>query len=402
MSLLPFRLHSLTCPFHAQGRAYNRCKCPVWVDGSINRRRVLRSLKTRDWQKAQRVCRDMEESGNAAAQIDSKHPNVEECIALYRAELSARQITAKSLLGHNPVLNSLLRFCADKGIRDLRQFTLSLTEQYRQSWGAAVNGLSAIKYLGRLRGFFGYAVDHDWMETNFAKRLRNPKYKHPPTMPFSIEEMRQLLRACDEHQQPELKALLLLMRYSGLRIGDATALNINRIQGTRLFLYTAKSDTPVFCILPEFVVAALAGIKKRSAQYWFWDGNRGDRADESLDSLTNLWRKRLYKIAKLAGVPNPNPHRFRDTYAVALLNSDVPIRRLSVLLGHSSIAVTERHYAPWVKESQRQLEADQQRAIEADPLAQELAESTDSQIASRCKSDIEVISISVNRSKKAG
>jgi hypothetical protein len=40
----------------------------------------------------------------------------------------------------------------------------------------------------------------------------------------------------------------------------------------------------------------------------------------------------------------------------------------SRLLGHSSIRITERHYAPWVRSRQEQLEADLQRAWSQDPL----------------------------------
>ena len=47
---------------------------------------------------------------------------------------------------------------------------------------------------------------------------------------------------------------------------------------------------------------------------------------------------------------------FRDTFAVELLNRGVPIDRVSLLLGHSSVKVTESHYAPFVKERQQQLE----------------------------------------------
>lgn len=49
-------------------------------------------------------------------------------------------------------------------------------------------------------------------------------------------------------------------------------------------------------------------------------------------------------------------HRFRDTFAVELLLKGVPIEQVSVLLGHSSLKITEKHYAPWVKAREEQLE----------------------------------------------
>jgi len=39
--------------------------------------------------------------------------------------------------------------------------------------------------------------------------------------------------------------------------------------------------------------------------------------------------------------------------------------RVSALLGHGSIKVTEKHYSPWVRARQEQLEADVRRTWEA-------------------------------------
>lgn len=47
---------------------------------------------------------------------------------------------------------------------------------------------------------------------------------------------------------------------------------------------------------------------------------------------------------------------FRDTFAVENLLAGVPIDQVSTLLGHSSVKVTERHYAPFVKARQLQLQ----------------------------------------------
>ena len=59
--------------------------------------------------------------------------------------------------------------------------------------------------------------------------------------------------------------------------------------------------------------------------------------------------------------PEGYDHHFRDTFAVGLLQAGVPMERVSVLLGHSSIKVTEKHYSPWVRARQEQLEADVRR-----------------------------------------
>jgi len=47
---------------------------------------------------------------------------------------------------------------------------------------------------------------------------------------------------------------------------------------------------------------------------------------------------------------------FRDTFAVDLLQKGVPIETVAVLLKHSSIRITEKHYSPWVKSRQENLE----------------------------------------------
>lgn len=52
-----------------------------------------------------------------------------------------------------------------------------------------------------------------------------------------------------------------------------------------------------------------------------------------------------------------------------LLLSGVPIERVSILLGHQSARITEKHYNPWIRFRQEQLEADVQRAWVDDPVA---------------------------------
>jgi integrase/recombinase XerD len=80
------------------------------------------------------------------------------------------------------------------------------------------------------------------------------------------------------------------------------------------------------------------------------------------------WQRSLRRLFKLAGVPDAHAHRFRDTFAVELLLAGVPLERVSILLGHQSVRITEKHYSPWVAARQEQLEQDVRRTWDTDLL----------------------------------
>lgn len=162
---------------------------------------------------------------------------------------------------------------------------------------------------------------------------------------------------------PLTRLLILVMCYSGLRMGDAVGLNVDRIKGDRLLLYTAKSGVPVNLILPRVVQDALAKTPTKSEQHFFWTGGG------KLESSVTNWRATLGQVFKDAKIPNGHSHRFRDTFAVELLLAGVPIERVSVLLGHQSVRITEKHYAPWAQARQEQLEDDLRSAWRRDKFA---------------------------------
>jgi len=204
--------------------------------------------------------------------------------------------------------------------------------------------------------------DSGWTPTNPTTPLKPPKITEPPTAPFTREEVATILKACDVYpdrgNRVRLRALVLLLRYSGLRIRDAATLSRSRIQGDKLFLFTAKTGTPVYCPLPPFLIDALNLIPERTA-YFFWTGNSTPK------TAASVWQESLKRLFTLAGVPDGHAHRFRDTFSVELLLAGVPIERVSILLGHQSVRITEKHYAPWVRARQEQLEADVRRTWEA-------------------------------------
>jgi integrase/recombinase XerD len=189
-------------------------------------------------------------------------------------------------------------------------------------------------------------------------------------MPFTQAEMVKTLAAVDIYGKTagtrnaqRLRAFILLLRYSGMRIGDTVGCGVDRIEGNRLFLYTQKTNTPVYCVLPDFVIKAHDATPRTSERFYFWSGA------STLRSAVGKWQRRLQRLFKLAEVPQGHAHRFRDSFACGLLEAGVPMDRVSVLLGHQSIRVTERHYAPWTASRQELIEADLARVWSQDPVA---------------------------------
>ncbi len=256
-----------------------------------------------------------------------------------------------------------------RGLRDRKKLMKDFVHRYR---------IGPVRKLFRrldrqlghlyLRKFFHFAYESKWIDENPARQLEGPKVQQSPTMPFTPDQMAEILSACEKYGKkarsgrysgPEnarrIRAFVLLLRHSGLRIGDAVTLERRRTIADKLLLYTAKTGTPVYLPLPTFVLSALEVMPRISGTYFFWTG------ESEIGSATGDWQRTLKAVFKEAGIPDGHAHRFRDTLAVELLQAGVPMDRVSMVLGHSSIRVTEKHYSPWVRARQEQLEADVRR-----------------------------------------
>ena len=124
-----------------------------------------------------------------------------------------------------------------------------------------------------------------------------------------------------------------------------------KLQGNKLFLRQEKTKHPVWVPLPPHVVQALE-VCEEGNSYPFYTGIGKPK------SAVTDWQWRLRKVYDMAGLPDGHSHRLRDTFSVELLQKGVSIETVSRLLGHKSIRVTEKHYAPWVKIRQDALEAE--------------------------------------------
>lgn len=359
-SLTLWRWHAQACPHRTKGRRWTRCNCGIWVQGSLGGQWVKRSLNTRDWAAASATVHGWEASGQIGV-IKVDVPSIELAVEAYFEDAAARHLAPTTVRKRRELIEGkLVVFCQEKGLTLLKQLDVTTLRTFRNGW--TYSALSAVKRLEYLRGFLRFCQDSGWIDTNPAMLLKPPKITHRPTLPFEDAEVVRILKAANALNEwgsfgPKARAMVLLLRYSGLRMQDAACLERSRLNEGRLFLYTQKTGTPVYCPLPPVVSTALDAVENAHADYVFWDG-KSER-----ETTVKSWNRVFRKIFATADPPieGGHPHRFRDTFAVALLLKGVELAHVSILLGHASIRITERHYAPWVKARQKQLEEDVQR-----------------------------------------
>jgi integrase/recombinase XerD len=349
--LITYRRHNAErCKFTS--RSEYRCKCPIWVTGTDGKNRFRReALKLRDWNRAQELVRKWDVEGQQPKRKSAATIKEWSQAFMQDAESpSGRNLTDETLRKYRHLFNQLEAFADEKGIRFVEDIGLDDLTAFRSTWSDGP--LSSSKKLERLRSVYRFAVDRGWVETNYALKLKPPKVKDAPTLPFDDDEMDAIFKAAKKSNRfaaDSVHAFILTMRYSGLRISDTTMLSRESLVGTRLKLYTAKTGEHVSILLPDFVASALRSVKSTNPKYFFWTGY------SKLPAAASLWRKRLadvFKDAKIEG----HSHQFRDTFACSLLQAGVSLQDVSVLLAHRSTKITEKHYSPWVKSRQDALD----------------------------------------------
>jgi len=364
-----YRRHLATCRHFGKSRRdawSQKCPCPIWVQGSLGGEYLRRSLDLVSWEAAQDRVRGWEASGHVGV-IKTVIPDIDEAVDRFFDDIKARGLS-DATIGKQTVLlrKQLLPWCRTRGFRSLKQLGVDELTQFRTTW--ADSPISKYKKQERLKGFFHFCVAREWITTNPVAAIKPVKVPPSQTLPFEEEQITAILDACDRYSlngiygnqnRTRMRALTLLMRYSGLRIGDAVTCERDRLAGSKLFLYQAKTGTPVYCPLPPVVVTALKALDGPNPKYFFWTGN-GKRKSAVADAQRSF--RSLFELADVEG----HPHMFRDTFAVELLKRGVSLETVSMLLGHASIKVTEKHYKPWVKTLQDKLEAD---AMKGWPIA---------------------------------
>lgn len=197
----------------------------------------------------------------------------------------------------------------------------------------------------------GQGVREGRLPYNVANGQRLPRIESKAIRALTWDDADRILEAV---RGDRFEALYVLLLFSGMRLGEATALNWRDIDlGARtLFIRSGKTRASVRVVpLATEAWEALSSHKLKTngepSSPVFTGQRRGERLRG--DVITHAFPRLLER----AGLPRMRVHDLRHGTATLLLSQGVPMRNIADLLGHSSPSVTMNVYAHVTEEMRR-------------------------------------------------
>jgi site-specific recombinase XerD len=201
--------------------------------------------------------------------------------------------------------------------------------------------ISINKVVQSLKSAVNMALDHQWMTEN---PFVGHRFKHPKTevIFLKIEEVKTLEEF--HFSQPRLnfvKNLFLFSVYTGLHFSDAMSLTKNNLvigHDGNLWIEYTRGKTGRLIKIPLFSKA------KRLIEVFSLFPQIGEFliprfSNQKINSY-------LKEIGDIAGITTPLTHKVaRKTFGSILLFYNTPMAVVSELMGHTSMLITQKHYA---------------------------------------------------------
>lgn len=271
-----------------------------------------------------------------------------EAIALHRTHLRSRRRAPKTLMWYAEQFSAFRTWRGSDGaLPDVEEIERFLADCHDAGLSpstvhARYRALKALfRFLEKRR-----KIDRD---TNPIAMLEAPSVPKTVRPYVTLPELRQLLATCGEDWIGRRDRLILLLLYfSGLRLGEVAALQVVDLDAAALEVVVrcGKGDkarvVPMSPDVRPVLTAYLFQRPEHRPELWL--------ASDGYGGVTGVLkpegvRQMIFRRCKRAGLPKFGPHRFRHGFAMWMLNSGARLTTVSAAMGHSDPAITSQIYA---------------------------------------------------------
>ncbi|MGH2530527.1 MAG: tyrosine recombinase [Actinomycetota bacterium] len=254
--------------------------------------------------------------------------------------------------------------------RDLRQLAVFLSRQ-RRSLASATYPLlrrflaqqvtlgyaraSIARRVGAIHTFYRWAASRGFVDADPAAMLGRPKVVNRLPSVLRPWEAAGLMEAPQSPPEAEAavrafalrdRAVLELMYGSGLRVGEVSSLTLDRVDPDRgRVVVMGKGSKEREVPLSDYAVDALRAYLREGRSHVGAPGSSAvffNRKGKPLGERDIRALVQRYGGRTLSG-RRVTPHTLRHSFATHLLEGGADIRAVQELLGHASVATTQRY-----------------------------------------------------------
>jgi integrase/recombinase XerC len=205
--------------------------------------------------------------------------------------------------------------------------------------GRGRSGATVARHVAAIRTFYRWLERAGVVQSSVAEGLQSAKLSQ--RLPHVVPETRAKRLLEEVPLEAQDRALLEVLYGAGLRVGEVSALDLADIEVAEGLVHVRSGKGSKARKVP----LGREGLQAIDA----WCAERGDGAGplflnkrgERMSERT--MRRRVEHAGQLAGLHGLHPHALRHSFATHLLDRGADLRGIQELLGHASLATTQRY-----------------------------------------------------------
>jgi len=267
---------------------------------------------------------------------------------------SERNLAPHTVTAYSGDIASLLDHAHRLGLGTVADLDLRMLRSWlakQQTMGRSRTTLARRATAARV--FTGWLSRTGRSATDAGSALGSPKPHQTLPSVLRVDEARELIAAAtalaDDGSPVGLRdvAMLELLYATGMRVGELCGLdmddvdrdrNVVRVFGKGRKERTVPFGLPAAAAIDAWLAHGRRPLARPGSGPALFLGARGGRIDQR--AVRTLVHRR---IAEVPGAPDLGPHGLRHTAATHLLEGGADLRSVQELLGHASLATTQRY-----------------------------------------------------------
>lgn len=260
-----------------------------------------------------------------------------------------RNVSSHTIDGYGRDLAQLSSYLNERGIELKEASNIIIRGFMADLYEKGMKKSTAARKLASIRSFFQFCIRKKWLDDNPAKVLMTPKQDKAVPSFLSEEQMAHFLDLPRSEKVLDLRdrAVLEFLYATGLRVSELVGIDKEDINFQEL-LVRVKGKGKKERIVPfgksaektlraYLVKRGKINHGKISSEAVFLNFKGGRLSSRSVERIVDKYIRRAALKRKIS------PHSLRHSFASHLLSRGADLRVIQELLGHESLATTQKY-----------------------------------------------------------